>query len=396
MARRRVDRQVLIEGARLHHVLASISSIYYEDVSFSEWQGDEEQGSYAYDNGQGDRLTMRWLAPGPSAAAARRGPLCGLAFGHESERSQYERDEDERTLEALGALPLPLRALAEGVADEMERLVTAGMWTVGDGEATLTDEVGPSTHWAHGLEMYAGFALPGEQALFGDRLLQSWLEAFSLDEAHARLALRLAEQSRRGPLRVEADAQQVLLTVPLGDTTRVLAPRALETAATQLGQLGIRWRVPRAELTARNRWARAQRRAQAASETADPPLVEAIKGGRYDAALALVIAEGVELDARNAFGQTALNWAARRDATEVGLALLQRGADATLAETSGLTPLHFAAQEGNAKLVQALLERGADPRAENYSGVTPIDRAGMHQRASIVALLRRWLAEHPA
>ena len=57
---------------------------------------------------------------------------------------------------------------------------------------------------------------------------------------------------------------------------------------------------------------------------------------------------------------TALHWAARLDACEVGGLLIKSGVDINATDLDGNTPLHDAAFSGNAGMVRLLLRAGAD------------------------------------
>src|SRR5690349_7280761 len=120
MGRTRATRAHVIAMARLHHVLASFSGLWYFGASsLGELRGTPRAGGYLYDNGCGDRLHLVW----------RRDAIVGVVFDHESKRSQYAIDEREREpLAALRRLPPALAPLARRAAKELEGLVTAGLW----------------------------------------------------------------------------------------------------------------------------------------------------------------------------------------------------------------------------------------------------------------------------
>ncbi|WP_044278717.1 ankyrin repeat domain-containing protein [Myxococcus stipitatus] len=67
--------------------------------------------------------------------------------------------------------------------------------------------------------------------------------------------------------------------------------------------------------------------------------------------------------------------------------LLRAGADPNKPNIGGWTPLHLAAHHEDAKLVQVLLEGGADPKAGHANGYYPIDTASTHGHAKVVKAL---------
>jgi len=101
--------------------------------------------------------------------------------------------------------------------------------------------------------------------------------------------------------------------------------------------------------------------AAAALEPATP-LIDAIRSGDHDSALALV-AQGVDVAATEPDGTTALHWAVRTADEALIAALLGAGADPNAGNRYGMTPQHLAAENGDATALQALLEAGADPNA---------------------------------
>jgi hypothetical protein len=81
----------------------------------------------------------------------------------------------------------------------------------------------------------------------------------------------------------------------------------------------------------------------------------------------------VDVQARNAWGRTALHWAAQAELPaalggEVLTSLLALGADPNTADAWGYTPLHEAAMQGCAGRVAALLAAGAEPAARVQQG----------------------------
>ena len=100
-----------------------------------------------------------------------------------------------------------------------------------------------------------------------------------------------------------------------------------------------------------------------------PPLVEAIKAGDRETALALA-RQKANLAAIEADGTTALHWAVRQNDVELTDRLLRSGADATAANRYGVTPLSLAALNGNAHLIERLLAAGADANEVSTDGET--------------------------
>ena len=107
---------------------------------------------------------------------------------------------------------------------------------------------------------------------------------------------------------------------------------------------------------------------------ADPPLVDAVK--RHDgAAVERLVAAGVDVDAAQPDGATALHWAVHLDDAAVVDRLLRAGATVDAANEYGVTPLSIACGNGSAPLVERLLAAGADPNRARPTGETPLMRA---------------------
>lgn len=143
----------------------------------------------------------------------------------------------------------------------------------------------------------------------------------------------------------------------------------------------------------------------------------ALRADSLKAADALIAGPGLEVDARNAVGETALMIAALRGQMPQVQALLQHGAQvnqpgwsalhyavsgpnlevvklladrgAALDATSpnGSTPLMMAARYGSEAAVDLLLARGADPRKRNELGLGAADFAKLGGRESLAARL---------
>jgi ankyrin repeat protein len=102
----------------------------------------------------------------------------------------------------------------------------------------------------------------------------------------------------------------------------------------------------------------------------DPAIADAAQ--RQDsAALRELLKHHALINAPQADGTTALQWAAHWDDAETVKLLLAAGADAKAANRYGATPLSEAAGLGNASVIEMLLKAGADPNARaTYDGET--------------------------
>lgn len=109
------------------------------------------------------------------------------------------------------------------------------------------------------------------------------------------------------------------------------------------------------------------------------------------------IAEGTDVNARDADGLTALHHSARGQ-TEIVVKLLQHGADPRLSDNNGLTPIRYA-NASNALLLAAAqaeydvrdlvatLDAGGDIEARDEDGFTPLLSAVYAGQTSTTALL---------
>ena len=126
--------------------------------------------------------------------------------------------------------------------------------------------------------------------------------------------------------------------------------------------------------------------ASPSASAAEPPLIEAVRGGDAAAVRAL-LDEGADADGRAADGATALHWAAYLDdATTAGL-LIDAGADVGAANRAGVTPLSLAAAGAGAALVERLLQAGADPDERRPGGETPLMMAARAGRTAVIDAL---------
>ena len=111
--------------------------------------------------------------------------------------------------------------------------------------------------------------------------------------------------------------------------------------------------------------------ASTAAASADLRLVEAVKNQRPGAAR-LLVEQGIDVNAAQADGVTALHWAAHRNDSGTARLLVLAGAHVNAANDFGVTPLSLACVNGSAAMVEMLLEAGANANATTWSGETAL------------------------
>jgi len=125
----------------------------------------------------------------------------------------------------------------------------------------------------------------------------------------------------------------------------------------------------------------------------DTPLHEAahFAAEKKDDALArLLLAKGADAEAKTKKeGYAPLHYAAFLGSTNVVKLLLAQGVELDARSAKGETPLHLAAWLGPKENVSYLLERGADPSAKTKNGKTPLDLALERHRQDNADILRR-------
>ncbi len=86
-------------------------------------------------------------------------------------------------------------------------------------------------------------------------------------------------------------------------------------------------------------------------------------------------------------GWSPIHYAATGPEPQLVKLLLDRGADIDAASPNGTTPLMMAAQYGSEESVKLLLQRGADLARRNQRGLGPVDFAKLSGREAVVRLL---------
>ncbi len=119
-------------------------------------------------------------------------------------------------------------------------------------------------------------------------------------------------------------------------------------------------------------------------ETGQPGIIAALLNESYETADALAASEGLQLEATNRSGETALMMASLRGQTALVERLLQRGA---AVNRPGWSALHYAATAPGEAPMKLLLARGAAVDARSPNGTTPLMMAADYGLSACVDLL---------
>jgi ankyrin repeat protein len=104
-----------------------------------------------------------------------------------------------------------------------------------------------------------------------------------------------------------------------------------------------------------------------AQKKAEAEMIEAARWGKADN-VASAIEAGVDVNAKDADGITAIRWAAVEGNATVVEMLAEAGADVDAADAGGVTGLMMAARWAHMKTVQVLVEAGADVNLMSNTG----------------------------
>jgi ankyrin repeat protein len=106
-----------------------------------------------------------------------------------------------------------------------------------------------------------------------------------------------------------------------------------------------------------------------------------------NSAVARLIRDGADVNAREQDGATALSWAAMRSNVVAAEMLLKAGANPNLMNELGVGPLALAVENGSAAITALLLKAGANANATREDGATPLINAARLGRADLLKLL---------
>lgn len=120
------------------------------------------------------------------------------------------------------------------------------------------------------------------------------------------------------------------------------------------------------------------------NEDGQPGIVVALLIESYEVAEALASSDGLQLEAVNRSGETALMMASLRGQARIVQQLLQRGA---AVNRVGWSPLHYAATAPDEAPMKLLLARGAAVDARSPNGTTPLMMAADYGPSACVDLL---------
>ncbi len=98
----------------------------------------------------------------------------------------------------------------------------------------------------------------------------------------------------------------------------------------------------------------------------------------------LLIQHGINVNARDNSGTTALHAAAWNGRIKIAALLLKNGAKLNLPGSHGRTPLHVATVQGDINMIRLLVEFGADLNSKSDNGMTILHSAVIDNKLEIV------------
>ena len=100
-----------------------------------------------------------------------------------------------------------------------------------------------------------------------------------------------------------------------------------------------------------------------------------------------LITKGADVNAKSYDGWTPVKDAIMYGNKDIFYILINKGADINISDTNGSTPLHLASSKGDKDIVNDLISMGADVNAKNNRGITPLHAAVNNDHAEIVNIL---------
>lgn len=122
----------------------------------------------------------------------------------------------------------------------------------------------------------------------------------------------------------------------------------------------------------------------ARDERGEPALIFALHAQEFEAAGILIAAKGIDLDAENAYGQTALMVAAFQGKEALVAKLLDANAEVN---HTGWTALHYAASRGRLEVVRTLVDHSAYIDAQSPNRTTPLMMAARAKSREVCQFL---------
>jgi len=104
-------------------------------------------------------------------------------------------------------------------------------------------------------------------------------------------------------------------------------------------------------------------------------------------AVAALLRQKIDVNAREADGATALAWAALRCNREIASLLVKAGANPNLTNEQGIGPLYIAITNGSTDIVKLLLENRADASLAREDGETPLMAAARLGQVEVMQML---------
>jgi ankyrin repeat protein len=105
------------------------------------------------------------------------------------------------------------------------------------------------------------------------------------------------------------------------------------------------------------------------------------------AAVTKLIGQKADVNAQQADGATALQWAAYNNNLQLADALIKAGADPKIGNHDGATPLFLASINGSAPMIEKLLTGGASPNEQQPNSETPLMLASRNGNLEAIKVL---------